>query len=276
MKTFCCALVPVIVATALVAGCGGTPATTAASNPPADGAGSTAGSEAGAQSGAAAGATAGTVTGVVAETMNSGGYTYARLTRDGVDTWMAAPEILSIKVGDTLVGDVDMPMDNFRSRTLNREFDRIYFVRRVTRDGQVLPPAPAADSELAMMASRDGLAPPPAAPAPAPQVTTPIDPAPGGVRVAELWAKRAALSGKPIVVRGQVVKANYEIMGVNWYHLQDGSGTASDGTNDLTVTSDAQVKVGDIVTVSGMLTTGKDFGSGYAFDAIVEKAEIKK
>lgn len=278
MQKFRCAVVPVLVAIALTAGCGSTPDTTAASTPPAE-AGATAaaaGSEAGAQAGAAAGASAGTVSGVVAETMNSGGYTYARLTRDGVDTWMAAPEILSIKVGDSLVGDVDMPMDQFRSRTLNREFDRIYFVRRVTRDGQVLPPAPAADSELAMMASRGDVAPPPAAAAPAPQVTSPIEPAPGGVKVADLWARRAALSGKPVVVRGQVVKANYEIMGVNWYHLQDGSGTASDGTNDLTITSDAQVKVGDIVTVSGTLTTGKDFGSGYAFDAIVEKAEIKK
>jgi len=36
------------------------------------------------------------------------------------------------------------------------------------------------------------------------------------------------------------------------------------------------VKTGDIVTVSGVLTTDKDFGAGYAYEAIVEKADIKQ
>lgn len=83
-----------------------------------------------------------TVAGTVAETMNSGGYTYARLTGPDGDRWMAAPEMLSIKVGDQLTGEVSMPMRQFRSRTLNREFDVIYFVSRVMRNGEVLPPAP--------------------------------------------------------------------------------------------------------------------------------------
>jgi len=232
-----------------------------------------AGAAEGGNAGASAGADAGTVSGAVAETMNSGGYTYARLTRNGTDTWMAAPEILTIKVGDQLTGTVSQPMDQFHSRTLNRDFERIYFVSRVTRNGEVLNPAPESSAGLSMAGSHGGDAPAPAA---APQVTESIAPAPGGVKVADVWAKREALSGKPIVVRGKVVKANYEIMGVNWYHVQDGSGTATDGTNDLTITSDAQVKVGDIVTVSGTLVTQKDFGAGYAYDAIVEKAEIKK
>ena len=64
-------------------------------------------------------------------------------------------------------------------------------------------------------------------------------------------------------------------MGVNWFHLQDGSGKAEDGTNDLTVTTDAVVKVGDVVTVTGILATKKDFGAGYAYEAILEKATVK-
>jgi RecJ-like exonuclease len=103
-----------------------------------------------------------------------------------------------------------------------------------------------------------------------------VAPAPGGVKIAEVWAKRAALSGKPVVLRGQVVKVNYAIMGTNWYHLQDGSGVVADGTHDLVVTSSAEVKAGDVVTVSGVLTTDKDFGAGYAYDAIIEKADIRK
>jgi hypothetical protein len=100
--------------------------------------------------------------------------------------------------------------------------------------------------------------------------------APGGLTVADVWAKRDALAGKTVTVRARVVKANYEIMGVNWYHLQDGSGTEKDSTNDLTITSDAQAKVGDVVTISGTLVTKKDFGAGYAYDVIVEQASIRK
>ena len=100
--------------------------------------------------------------------------------------------------------------------------------------------------------------------------------APGGVTVADVWTRRTALAGQPVVLRGQIVKASYDILGANWYHLQDGSGVVASGTHDLVVTSSEHVKTGDVVTVTGVLTTGKDFGAGYAYDAIIEQAGIKK
>jgi hypothetical protein len=216
----------------------------------------------------------GTVAGVVAETMNSGGYTYARLTAAGKDTWSAATEF-SLKTGDQVTAAVDMPMENFRSRTLNRDFPLIYFVREVALNGQTLSAA-AAGGAMPSMANSHGDAIAAKEPAAAPALIAPVPPAPGGVSVADVWARRAALAGKPIVIRGKVVKANYEIMGTNWYHLQDGSGKVADGTHDLVITSSAQVKVDEVVTVSGVLTTDKDFGAGYAYEAIVEQADIKK
>ena len=62
-------------------------------------------------------------------------------------------------------------------------------------------------------------------------------------------AFRNAFAADDMSVR-LVVKVNNAIMGSNWFHLQDGTGTAKDGTNDLTVTTSASVRVGDIVTVS--------------------------
>jgi hypothetical protein len=219
-----------------------------------------------ATAGATAGGDVGTVSGVVAETMNSGGYTYARLTADGQETWVAASEF-PLKVGDTVQAVVDMPMEKFHSRTLNRDFPVIYFVRDVALNGSPLPVAAAsaasAASVPAMAGSHDRADPLP----PAPSLIAPVAPVPGGVK---------ALSGQPIVIRGQVMKVNYEIMGTNWYHLQDGSGVVADGTHDLVVTSSAQMRAGDIVTVSGVLAVDKDFGAGYAYEAIIERADIKK
>ena len=73
-------------------------------------------------------------------------------------------------------------------------------------------------------------------------------------------------------VRGKVVKFTPEIMGKNWIHLQDGTGAA--GTNDLTVTTSAMAKKGDTVVISGALVIDKDFGYGYAYDVIIEDADV--
>jgi hypothetical protein len=208
----------------------------------------------------AAADTTATVSGPVAETMNSGGYTYARLQTATGDVWIAAPEF-AVQKGERLTAPLEMPMPNFHSQTLKRDFPLIYFVSQVARDGQRLS-APDRTAH-------------PAATATPPAQVERIPPAPGGISIAEVWAKRTSLAGQQVVVRGKVVKVNSGILDRNWVHLQDGSGSAADRTNDLTVTTAADVNVGDIVTMSGVLATGKDFGSGYAFGAILEKAVVK-
>jgi len=94
----------------------------------------------------------------------------------------------------------------------------------------------------------------------------------GGVTIEGLFAKKADLVGQAVTVRGKVVKATMGVMGTNWYHLEDGTGAA--GSNDLTVTSDGMAKVGDVVVIAGTVGTDKDFGMGYKYDVIVEKATL--
>ena len=263
-----------IVALAVVAAaCGNNqspaPAATAPASAP------SAGAAAGSAAGSTAGAEAGTIRGAVVETMNSGGYTYARLTVDGKDTWIAGTEF-PVKVGDQLTAAVDMPMENFRSRTLNRDFPMIYFVREVALNGQALPAAAADGAMPALAGSHGGSDAAASAEPEEPKLIAAVAPVAGSVKIADVWAKRAALAGKPLVLRGQIVKVNLAIMGTNWYHLQDGSGVVKDGTHDLVVTGAAELKAGDVVTVNGTLTTDKDFGAGYSYEAIVERADIRK
>ena len=208
-------------------------------------------------------------TGTVAETMNAGGYTYVRLQGGGKDdVWVAAPEF-DARVGQQVSVTLEMPMTNFESQTLKRTFPLVYFVSSVSRDGKVVAGgAPASGAPpVEMMTSRTSGA---------PDKVEPVAPPPGGLSIADLWKQRKALSGREVIVRGTVVKANNGILGTNWVHLQDGSGAEADRTNDITLTTDAVVKVGDLITVKGILATGKDIGSGYAYDAIIEKATIVK
>jgi hypothetical protein len=93
--------------------------------------------------------------------------------------------------------------------------------------------------------------------------------------VAEIFAQKASLKEKPVTIRGKVVKVNDAIMGKNWIHLRDGSGTAGKD-NDLTITTQDQTKVGEVVVVKGTVRVDKDFGAGYAYPVIVEDAKLSK
>jgi hypothetical protein len=76
------------------------------------------------------------------------------------------------------------------------------------------------------------------------------------------------------VINAKVVKVSSGIMNKNWIHLQDGTGSHTTSDNDLVVTSDAIPIVGDVVTVKGKLELNKDFGGGYKYNVIIEKANI--
>lgn len=99
-----------------------------------------------------------------------------------------------------------------------------------------------------------------------------IKKAKGGYTVEELYVKKSELNGKKVAVRGKVVKFNSGIMGRNWIHLQDGSG--KQGTNDITLTTNQSVKVGDTILATGNLAINKDFGGGYNYEVIVEEATL--
>jgi len=92
--------------------------------------------------------------------------------------------------------------------------------------------------------------------------------------VAEIVDQSVSLKDKKVVVRGKVVKFSPEIMGKNWIHLRDGSGTVVGKNNDLVITSKDQVKVGAVVTIRGIVHTSKDFGHGYSYDVILEDATV--
>ncbi len=95
----------------------------------------------------------------------------------------------------------------------------------------------------------------------------------GGKTVQEVYRDKANLKDKQVTLRGKVVRYNEAIMGKNWIHLRDGTGTAP--ANDLTVTTQAKARVGDTVLVEGKVTLDKDLGAGYKYDVIIEDAKVK-
>jgi hypothetical protein len=114
------------------------------------------------------------------------------------------------------------------------------------------------------------------APATSEQITVEKAKGADAYTVSEAYEKAAVLDKKTVVVRGKVVKVSKGIMGKNWVHLRDGSGDSGKGTNNLVVTTQDVPIVGDVVTAKGTLYKDKDFGAGYKYQVIVEKASVKQ
>jgi hypothetical protein len=214
----------------------------------------------------------GMVRGTVAETMNSGGYTYVLIETGQDDVWAAAPGLV-VQVGDVVQIAQGMAMSDFTSKSLNRTFDLVYFVGAIENLS-----APALSTGLPETAL------PPANPG-AENTSEPVrqEIMPQEIKVAELqpgqniayvWANKDELAGQPVSLRGKVVKYNANILGTNFIHIQDGSGDVTDGSNDLTVTSKAVTAVGEQVIVTGSIILNKDFGYGYNFPVLMEDASI--
>jgi hypothetical protein len=217
------------------------------------------------------------LSGKVKETMNSGGYTYVLLDKEGKKTWAAVPE-MQVSQGEDITLKPGIEMTNFTSRTLSRTFKRIILSPGpVSEKGEPVEKnmeMPHGDLSMGMMETPVGGG---------MGISTKI----GDVKVekaagqdaytvAEVYEKKSDLSNNKVIVRGKVIKVLPEILGKNWIHLQDGSGDEKRGNYDLVVTSQDLPSVGDVITVSGTLHTGKDFGAGYRYNVIVEEASITK
>jgi len=203
----------------------------------------------------------------ILEVINATSYTYLRVERLNQEEWIAT-DLGDFKAGDIIYYPGGLEMNDFESKELQRTFDRIYFV-------SLISDKPISDDELMDMAEAESN--------PHPQVMgdTPqkpvlskqdiqVDRPEGSISIGDLYSKRNDYAGKTVMVKGQVTKINTGIMGRNWVHIQDG--TAHGDDFDLTITTDDEPKVGDVVTYSGTFNLNRDFGAGYTYDVILEEA----
>ncbi len=211
--------------------------------------------------------------GKVAETMNSGGYTYILLQTKTKMSWVAIAET-KVDLGQEVVLAPGMEMVDFHSKSLDRTFDTIIFSEGlITQGGSVAGQGSAHGSESAQEKTLGSKGAKPAAKG---DIKSEKAAGENAYTVAELFEKRKELDNKDIVLKGEVVKVTARIMNKNWLHIQDGTGSAQDGTNDMVVTTMDLPSVGDNVTIKGVLFSDKDFGSGYRYDAIVEFGQVSE
>ena len=195
----------------------------------------------------------------VEEVVQASAYTYLKVKDNGTDYWMAVTN-QEAAVGETYYYETALEMKNFKSKELNRTFETIYFVQGLSKQPIPAPgQTPIPHSGKVADGKKEGIS---------------VPSADGSVSIAKLFASSSEFAGKKIRMKGQVVKINEEVMGKNWIHIQDGTGTAGDF--DLTITTLDKVKVDEVVTFEGTISVKKDFGYGYFYELIMEDAKLVK
>jgi len=194
--------------------------------------------------------------GKVTEVIAAAGYTYIEIDTGSERVWAAGPDTV-VKVGDSIGFATDMPMANFHSKSLKRDFPVIYFV----------------DGYITGHNAEDGAkeAPVQAQPEPMGKPVSGIKPLKGGQTIAEVHADKQSLKGKIIRVRGLVTKFTPAIMGKNWVHIMDSS-----SQYDLTMTTKGTAAANDVVIIEGRVTLDRDFGYGYFYPLIIEDGKVTK
>jgi GW (Gly-Tryp) dipeptide domain len=189
---------------------------------------------------------------LIKEVLEAGGYTYLRADENNKEVWLAIVKA-NIVAGNIYTYEDAAPMKNFKSRELNRTFDEVLFVAKLTLKGNnggiTTDKKKLAEEKKANTLS-----------------------AKGNVSLSDLYKYKESFAGKTIRITGTVTKFNANILGKNWIHVEDGS--LKKNPSDIIVTIDEEVKIGDKVICEGQITTDRDFGSGYKFDVMMENAKI--
>lgn len=194
---------------------------------------------------------------VALEILQAERYTYLKVVEKSDTFWIASTKF-EPKKGNTYFYRGGLLKTNFESIEHKRTFEKIFLVSSIM-DAAAHPGGNVDNIEEMPNA---------------PMIPTEVKKIAGTVKLSDLLNAKEKFAGKSIIVSGKIVKANFGIMGKNWYHIQDG--TKAGGKNaDLTITSAEILPLEAIVNFEGKIYLNKDFGAGYKYDIIMEEAKMK-
>ncbi len=213
-------------------------------------------------------------TATIVEARKGEKYIYLEIEETGSKTWIATiPSFLGgeVKTGDRVQYSGGVEMTDFKSKELDKTFDKILFITKIKKvDAPQLKdlehvPADNYHSQFVKQA-KDQI------------INTPakgeIEKTGNSKSIEEIFTEAEKLKGIEVLVRARVMKISKNILSKNWLTLQDGTGTPPD--NKLTATTKDTAAAGDVITVKGILKTDVNFGAGYLYKLILEEAVIVK
>ncbi|WP_321468543.1 hypothetical protein [Halarcobacter sp.] len=195
----------------------------------------------------------------VLETKNAGAYTYIKVKENKDNYWVAITKS-NIKIGQTITIHEQVWMKNFKSKALNKTFDKILFAQipnkaisgsnnihnihgkmiKKKQDNQ-LKPNPTFNDNLIISNSK-------------PIKTT----------ISNLYTQKEKYKNKNVEIQGDVLQVSNKVMGNTWVKIYNGK----DAVKFRSPNEDEKVAIGDKVKVIGTINTNVDYGYGFKYEII--------
>ena len=252
-----------------------------------------------------------TIYGKITEVIAAAGYTYVEIDTGDGKVWAAGPET-SLKVGDRTGFETNMPMANFHSKSMNRDFPVLYFVNAyLSEDGSAKKfevkdlsgdAAPAAGgmnsmgsmpggmggdmADMGGMASKgDGM---PEMPGMGgmPHSSMAMHSGQSTTEIPQLKNFAKLKGGNTIAevyeqkksLAGKTIRVRGQVIKYTANVMGNNWLHIADSSSkeDLTVVTADQSAMGDVVVIEGKLELDQDFEFGYSYPVIVKDAKITK
>lgn len=192
----------------------------------------------------------------VEEVLPTARYVYLKVLEGDQSYWIATRK-QEIQLGGIYYYRNGLLKTNFESKEHQRVFDKIYLVSNLVSENH------GSDQRQQIETHSDE-------PASFPGTATPPPSAAGVTSLGDILDNPKAYEGRTVRVSGACVKINSQIMGRNWVHLEDGS----QGDYDFVITTNDYVAQGAAVTLEGVVSLDRDFGSGYRYALIIENGKV--
>ncbi len=200
--------------------------------------------------------------GTVQEAISVSSYSYLRLATEAGDQWVAVLKE-DFSPGDTIDFEINLVMRDFKSKELERSFDLIYFGQRQAKhpaNGNSGPTPNAGTQEPKQKVQ---------------QKVAPFQPSSDLQSIADLFQHADELVEQEVRFQGEVVKLTQGVMGTNFLHVQDGSGSAETKNNDIVVlVKNNPPSIGSRTQFKATLKRDIDYGSGYRFPVLLADGEV--
>jgi len=194
----------------------------------------------------------------ILEVEDAGGYTYIKVNENDEQYW-AAIAATPVKVGQTITIKEQVWMKNFKSKTLNKTFDKVLFAdfskkgisgvdnvhkihgKMIKKKQDNLRPDPKFNEGLVI--SKDKAV---------------------KVDISDLFKNKAMYKNKNVELTADVIQVSNKVKGNTWVKIYNGK----DAIIFRSPNEDEKVEIGDKVKVIGTINTDVDYGFGFAYEII--------
>jgi hypothetical protein len=198
---------------------------------------------------------------VIEELLPTPKYIYARV-KEGEEFYWIATQKQDLEIGKPYLYNESLLKTQFESKEYDRVFDTLFLITSlVPKDHGIIEGTfhGSHNSNKKIVAIKESIA---------KQDSAAIFM--GVVRIADLVNEPGKYEGNEVVISGECVKVNANILDRNWLHMKDGS----KDDYDLIVTSEEIVQKGAKISIRGIVRLNADFGSGYSYPILIENGQL--